>query len=272
MTTETITIRPVRGSDLHHTYPGQLKPQPVYVYLDCQTRTLSAAYDSEIGNGVPAAQYAGLVQAWEIPALRADAANTLLDEIAPLAERVCGGFVAEYDQNGNLVAEFDEDAEQAREEIEKLCDQSGVDDMLNVWDAADWLGSIGSLARQAESCGITHRTTEEELDTIQERLQAEARAEGVDELDGLRKHLRRMREATCGCQCGRFVGTECDADLRECGSVTLEVMPRDMRASHEASGNAGSWPHNGALRLTVTPGHAQDVIEEENGWARVVDP
>lgn len=194
----TIDITSVTGTELHHQYPGQTSPQPCYVELDCRTGALSASYSGEIGNAVPAHVWHGHAQRWSIPALKGDAANALLEEIEPLAQRVVDGYSARWD-GSNSVADFDEDAEAAREEIAALCERAEEDatrgdaGAVNVWEASEWLGGIGDRALQAGTYGITATTTDDELDAIETRVEEEAEGEGVDALTGLRKHLEWLR-------------------------------------------------------------------------------
>lgn len=51
--------------------------------------------------------------------------------------------------------------------------------------------------------------------------------------------------------------------------VLIETMPRYLRASHEAAGNAGCYPHNGAVRA-VTTTVAADALVAGDPWSRVV--
>lgn len=43
--------------------------------------------------------------------------------------------------------------------------------------------------------------------------------------------------------------------------TVIEFMPRYLRSSHEAAGNAGFYPHNGSCRVAVT-----------GTWAGEIDP
>jgi hypothetical protein len=195
----TITTHSVTGTELHHRYPSQTSPQGVAVYLDCETGDLSAETNPEIGNAVPVREYHGHVLAWTIPALKAGPANDLLAEIEPLAERVCDGYSSEWDGN-NHVARFDDDAREAIEAIEALCERAVSDaengDGLNVWEASDWFGGVGSLAMQADALGITADTTDEELAAIVTREEETAAGEPeCDGIEGCAEHLERVRQA-----------------------------------------------------------------------------
>lgn len=50
------------------------------------------------------------------------------------------------------------------------------------------------------------------------------------------------------CQCGEICGEPCD----NTADILIEWMPKDLRDSHEAAGNSGSYPHNGSVRLRVS--------------------
>ena len=52
------------------------------------------------------------------------------------------------------------------------------------------------------------------------------------------------------------------------GERVVEYMPTYLRASHEAAGNSGSYPANGAIRVLVG---ANEQIDEDE-WTSVVRP
>lgn len=58
-----------------------------------------------------------------------------------------------------------------------------------------------------------------------------------------------------------------DIECRVVGRVVVETMPRALRASHEAAGNRGVYPANGAIRVTMDEG---DAYEDE--WTRIIGP
>ena len=193
----TVEITEVSGSDLYHRYPGQTSPQDAYVSLDCETGRLTAETNGEIGNAVPMRVRHGHVKRWSIAALKADAANALLEQIRPIAERVCEGYERVWDGN-NHVAEFSADAETAISEIASLCERA--DEKLQVWDAADWLDGLGSRDTQRRELEITAATTDDQLNPIETRLISEARRDGIDEIEGLAKYLRRLRDEAIAAQ------------------------------------------------------------------------
>jgi hypothetical protein len=189
-----IEISPVTAS-LYHRYPRQTSPQDCYIELDCRTGALSADWDGEIGSAMPVDVWHGHRQRWGIPALRPDAANALIAEIAPLAQRVCDGYEEHWD-GSNHVARFDTDAQEAIDAIDTLCERAGEEptEQVQVWDASDWLGGIGDRDAQRRSLGITAATTDAQLAEIEARLVDEAHGEDVDEIDGLDRYLASLRD------------------------------------------------------------------------------
>lgn len=194
--TSLITIHRVEGLELHFQYAGEYSPQPCYVELDTETGDLRASYDANIGRGVPVRVFNGIVRRWRIAALKADAANALLEEIAPLAERVYYDSKTVWDGH-NFVGRMGEDAQAAVEEIAVLIERHepwDEHDRVSIWDAYNWFGSIGGEEAQRHALGITAATTDEELAAIIEREEVTANIEGVDVLEGAAEHLTRLRD------------------------------------------------------------------------------
>ena len=135
-----LTINKIESIDeLYCHYDRQSSSQGCYVSLDCRNEVLTASYNAEIGNAVPFAVWHGHVQRWGIPLLTVDRCNELLQEIAPLAERVIAGYESIWDGNNN-VARFDDDAREAINEIDHLTDESRFDESnVEEWDVEDWL-------------------------------------------------------------------------------------------------------------------------------------
>lgn len=64
------------------------------------------------------------------------------------------------------------------------------------------------------------------------------------------------------CECGAAMGERCAGTLGD-DAVEIEWMPEHLRESHRAAGNSGRYPHNGALRLRVTPECAALIADAE---------
>lgn len=191
----TIQTKPVVGTELYHRYPRETEPQGVFVELDARTGHLTASFDPEVGSGTPTDVWNGHVVRWTIPPLRADAANRLLAEVAPLAERVVAGYSVRWDGN-NHVAKFTKDAATAIDEIERLCDGvQGAGGEVVVWDGAEFFGALGSYRVQAAELGVVATTTDEELRALAERERANATNNGIDGVEGVVEHLEKLRAA-----------------------------------------------------------------------------
>lgn len=191
-TESAITIDPV--GDLYLRYRGQTSPQPVYVELDCESETLSAEVDTAIGPGTPFRVWHGRAIRWAIPALTESAAEGLLLDLIPLAQRVVDGYECRWD-GSNHVGRLTEDAREAAEAIRDLCDRDWSEtEVVSAWDAHDWYAPCGSGAYLARQIGITAETTDEELAALatkEEDAAEPARIEGVSRfLRDLRDLLR----------------------------------------------------------------------------------
>lgn len=79
-----------------------------------------------------------------------------------------------------------------------------------------------------------------------------------------------QEEALTHCECGDVYGVPCEWSGDEADTVVVEVMPECFRASHEAAGNSGAYPHNGALRIRVERSCADRLVETEAGWAVIL--
>jgi hypothetical protein len=206
LTMSTITILPVEGTELYCHYAKQTQRQPCYVQLDCQTGVLSASYNVEIGSGSPARVFNGLAVRWTIPALKADAANDLLAEIKPLAERVVAGFFSEW-SGGNEVGRFNADAGAACDEIRLLCDRMGGERVeMNVWDAVSYFAPLGNDLECAQTLGIQRNTSDTELKAIAEREVATAASNDIDLIDGLAEYLEKLRDKVRWAPCAMLAG------------------------------------------------------------------
>ncbi|MFE2911388.1 hypothetical protein [Kitasatospora indigofera] len=183
---------------LHCWYPGELYPQPAYVELGLKDGILLASYEANIGSAAPSEVRNGIDRQWAIPVLTADAANALLDELAPLAQRVLDGSDVEWDGRNHVGQIVTDEAQEAYDAITERCQELTEDgdngdlDVLPVHD----VHSIGDLW-SAKEAGVTAATTDEELDLIEARLLADYR-EGFGEpgavIRGLDTYLRDLRQ------------------------------------------------------------------------------
>lgn len=192
--TTTITITETT-SDLHHRYAGQARACPAHVELDCETGTLSASVDYDPG-ATPLRCWHGLATRWNVATLTADAANALLSEVGPLAQRVLDGYTREWDGQ-NFVGRYTDDAREAIQEIEALCTAAGDDESSVVGDvdAGDFFGPIShNPAVRAEVLGITADTDDDRIAEIVEENETVALTEMRAHLSGAEQYLRGLRD------------------------------------------------------------------------------
>lgn len=176
-------IIPPAGS-LYLRYLSQPGPQPCEVFLSCDDAVLTVAVRTEIGNARSIMEWNGRHLTWRVPTLTMDAANDLLAELAPLAERVFAGYSCVWDGH-NMVGEYNADAQEASEAIALLCDREWPESAIErVWTADEWFAPLGDRATQRRELGVGTL----DMDAIERREMQIAAADGVA-IDGLREHL-----------------------------------------------------------------------------------
>src|SRR5690606_18783297 len=128
----TVKIRPVvEPTALYCRYENNYEPQPVYINLDLADGALYADYRAT--NDTPMRVWLGQVRAWKIPPLVADAANELLKDIAPLAQRILDGSSIEVNpRTGDRVGVLDDDAMAAEWEIYEIIENWHEDPTVSV--------------------------------------------------------------------------------------------------------------------------------------------
>lgn len=72
------------------------------------------------------------------------------------------------------------------------------------------------------------------------------------------------------CECGEWMGERCNWSGPREEMVLVEWMPNYLRASHEAAGNRGSYPHNGSVRVLVEKSCAENILQHDSEWTSVV--
>jgi len=180
-----ITIQEIKTTDeLVHMYPGQSDPQPCYVELDLQDGVMTADWNSEIGNAIPFTVYHGHVRRYSIPSLSADAANDLMRELLPLAERVVAGYESVWDGHNN-VAILTDDASEANDVIEEWCQQEfDGNDVLEYVPGDSWCNEF--------SDDISEKT-DDELESMAKDAEGTALKDGYV-VDGMLEALSDIRE------------------------------------------------------------------------------
>jgi hypothetical protein len=152
---------------LFRLYRPYEPPQDCFVSLDLRDGELTADWNVETGsNAVPGTVHSGQVLRWEIPCLTTAAANQLLADLAPAAQRVLDGAEIAWDGD-NTVGHLDGPAADAAGEIADDCAMLGGGYARVVgYNAADWYS-------EGETPAVTAAMLDEELAALAEQLQAD---------------------------------------------------------------------------------------------------
>ena len=138
---EIIISKVEKRDELYCRYPAESGPQDCFIELDPATGRVYADYNSELGNEQTADVFNSVVYRYQIPALKAEAVNNVMDKLVPLFSRVCDGWECDAYDGGKL----DDDGGEADDAIEEalgmwsshssLFDDT---DKVCVHDADDW--------------------------------------------------------------------------------------------------------------------------------------
>lgn len=97
----------------------------------------------------------------------------------------------------------------------------------------------------------------------------DAAGETVAEIrDGVDMDADEEETGDVRCACGTITGVACEWSGAESETVNVEWMPEHLRASHEAAGNRGSYPHNGSQHLTLNRECAESLADD---WTEIVE-
>ena len=184
-----------KTQSLYHRYPGQCCSQPTYIELRLteDEPILAAGWCGEIGPTVPWYMYHALAVRWCISALRADAADQLLAEIAPMCEQIASGYTREWD-GSNYRGTYSDSAQETIVAVEDMIESFYTDDnCLQIMECGDYMAAVGSLAQQAASLGITASSSDDQLRDIIDDLKAAALGNDIDVLEGASQHVFDLR-------------------------------------------------------------------------------
>jgi hypothetical protein len=186
----------VESDELHCHHANQHQAQDVYLDLDLRDGVLAARARAEINGGIPHDVFHGFRRQYTIPVLTAEAANRVMAEIAPWAQRLVDDWEKGFDDRGdNLVADLGEDALAAEELILRHLEQDFAEsDLVSVWDL-----DAGVLnGEEVEYYGITAETGEERLEEIAADITSQLAAgdpSPVVIVPDLLDHLYELRDA-----------------------------------------------------------------------------
>lgn len=177
------------------TEAGRLLPMEVFFQLDIEQRSISVeTYYQSAVCGVPARAAYGVVRRYELSPFT-DSVDLTTDvntgKLDALFQRILAG-ASIYWNGHNHVGCLTDDALEAEKELEsRLATYARVLDVGGLWEAGDWLQLCS-----AADCGITAKTTDDEVSKLAQRETANALREDVILVDaeeyfrGLRDRLR----------------------------------------------------------------------------------
>lgn len=155
--------------DLYHASGGGDLPQihPTYIKLDLDQGALRASVAGYADNPTLGREQAGFTRSWEIPLLTAEAANRIMREIRPLAQRMIDDWTTEPRDfaNGGVAARLGPDAAAADAEI--------TDRLSEAFDESDIIEVRCDDVDDFDEWGLTGATTDAELDEIERRVCAD---------------------------------------------------------------------------------------------------
>lgn len=122
-TEREVKVTPCTGDwPLYQMYPQQCNPQDAYIELNPEKAELSADWSGEVGNSRPESVFHGLIRRYTVsPYLSTAEINKLMEELKPLALRVCEGYEQVWNGNNN-VGRLNDDASDAEDEILRICE------------------------------------------------------------------------------------------------------------------------------------------------------
>lgn len=228
-----IQIRTVPEQDsleLYERRPRTTAAQPLLLQLDLEDGELSVfPFPDVTPDQRPEQVDTGVLVRWDLPLLTPQAANTLMRQVKPLAQRMRFGTDLDQNKAGATHAGLDADAEVARTRIQHLCQQSANGPgSLEEIDADVFFGL--PLQRTATEYDLCAATTTERLQALAEQIDAQAVEEGYILL-GTAEHLGRVvaeqevdTELVLAVVEGPYIG---QGDVAEYGLVAhlLEEVP-----------------------------------------------
>lgn len=185
-------------AELFHQPELDQSPFPVCIELDLRDNSLSATVTEPTGHAMPGDVWFGYRRRYEIPLLTADAANRIMKEIAPIADRIVTDWTEEPRRHGtDSQVVLGDDAAAAEDELMEYLHQLGEfpdpADLIEVYNV-----NASVNGDEVAEYGITQDTTDERIreiaDEITQELAANCTASGVAVTPGLEEYLADLRD------------------------------------------------------------------------------
>lgn len=202
-----------KAAPVYHRYPRQTSAQPAYIEMD-EGGAVSVDWDSSIGNGAPMSVWHNRTLRWSIPNTLTGAALADFlgrEDVQALLERIHAGHSVDWDGR-NQVGRLTDDARNASYDLEGLCETTwDPDEHARIWPCAEFLPDLRPLNaagnvtgwRDGDAVGLRINSettlsadaTDEEIATLAESLEAEAKDNGIILEDDMAKFLKRWLDA-----------------------------------------------------------------------------
>jgi hypothetical protein len=188
-------------AELFHQPVLDQPPFPVCIELDLRDNSLSASVTEPTDHAMPWDVWLGYRRRYEIPLLTADAANRIMKEIAPLADRIAADWTEGPRMHGTdwqVVLGKDASAAEGEltEYLRRLMEYPDLVDLIEVYDV-DAATNGGEIIEY----GITPDTTDEQIREIADEITLEiadyCTVSGVAVIPGLEEYLAGLRDELC---------------------------------------------------------------------------
>lgn len=185
----TVTLLEKEDGVLHplfHKYEQELQEQPAYIELDIRNGSLIADWNPEVGNGAPVDVWYGLRRQYRISSdLTTDEINSLLTELAPIAQRLVDEIEIQTYGLQDRLQFLSDKAESAEEDMTNACRFTHTKSS-GVFDAGDWLAGTSRKRIYAE-------TTDEQLLAMAKEYRSDAYFEDAT-VNGIDEYLIELRD------------------------------------------------------------------------------
>ncbi|RKR92747.1 hypothetical protein BDK92_7226 [Micromonospora pisi] len=196
----TVRIAPLEKPTALYRHANN-KVMPTYLQLNLQNGALEAIAEETTNDpperAIPGSALEGRVRRWLIPLLTAEAANALLTEAGPLAQRILNGVDIRRtrDSSAEGVATLNDDARAADDELDVLIQTYQGAPTISEMPAATWHADE-EPTEIADDWGITASSDDAKLDRVAVEIAAEieASADATYVPTGVLDYLREVRD------------------------------------------------------------------------------
>jgi hypothetical protein len=189
-----------QNAPLYNKYTSQTNPQPAYITIYPDGYRAVADWSGIVGPGQSMESWLGHEITIDVnESAKGDAIADMLESetFQTLAERICDGHSIVWDGN-NHVGRLTDDAQEAKDELEEFVSKELEGEEAEIWEIGEWMDGItyydnGNYSIQ-EIGDITAKTTDEELEAMEEKIQSMADDGNVEISDSISDWLESLRK------------------------------------------------------------------------------